>query len=93
MARLLPITPSKPNFSSNLRFNSALARLKCWFREAVSATAQDFPPLVGDNPAAQIGIIPGTDMLRTELQGHSVDLGDSGRDSTFGWGLVKELGC
>ena len=33
-----------------------------------AATAQDFPPLAGDNPEATIGTIPGTDMLRDEFR-------------------------
>ena len=31
--------------------------------------------------------------MRARLQEQSVDLGDSGRDDLFGWGLVKSPGC
>lgn len=58
-----------------------------------SGTSYSAPILTGLAARLVAQGVTGTDMLRSELQRHSVDLGDSGRDSAFGWGLVKELGC
>ena len=37
--------------------------------------------------------VTSADDIRLRLQEQSVDLGDSGRDLAFGWGMVKASGC
>lgn len=58
-----------------------------------SGTSYAAPILTGLVARLMARGITSGDAIRARLKGQSVDLGVPGRDSAFGWGLVKASGC